>query len=299
MGRGPEAEPLGTLTRIALAAAVLAAGAVAALLLVGHDARAPGPRPMAPLTVRATIAPPISSFGDRLVARVAVLVDPSLVDSRKVRVLENLSPLTPLAPLRARRSAGAVVVELPVSCLAGACTSDSGTRNVSLPPVRVEAPDRKGGVVRAEASWPTLQVRGRVLSSEVDIRRAPRFRANLALPRVSYGVAPATLASLLDAVAVVFALGGIALLAWRGADWARRPRAAEPGELSRALALARESRLRPAPDRRRALGLVARVLTARDEPLSSPANTLAWSRKQPSRDELSDLVEQVAREVER
>jgi hypothetical protein len=290
---------VGTLTRIVAAAAVLAAGAVAALLLVGHDARAPGPRPAAPLTVRATITPPISNFGDRLVARVAVLVDPSRVDSRKVRVLENLAPLTPLAPLRARRSAGAVVVELPVSCLAGACTSDAGTRNVSLPPVRVEAPDRKGGVASAEAAWPTLQVRGRVLSSEVDVRRAPRFRANLALPKVSYGIAPSTLAPLLDALAVVLALAGIALVAWRAVDWARRPRGVEPGELTRALALARESRLRPAADRRRALGLVARILGDRDEPLSSPASNLAWSREQPSRDELSDLVERVAREVER
>jgi hypothetical protein len=290
---------VGTLTRIALAAAVLAAGAVAALLLVGHDARAPRPRLAAPLTVRATITPPISNFGDRLVARVAVLVDPARVDSRRVRVLENLAPLTPLAPLQARRSANVVVIDLPVSCIASPCTSDSGTRNVALPPVRVEAPRRTGGVVRAEAAWPTLQVRGRVLSSEVDVRRAPHFRANLSLPRVSYGISPSTLAPLLDALAVVLALAGIALVAWRAVDWARRPRRVEPGELARALALARESRLRPASDRRRALGLVARILGDRHEPLSSPASTLAWSKKQPSRDELSDLVERVAREVER
>jgi hypothetical protein len=52
-------------------------------------------------------------------------------------------------------------------------------------------------------------------------------------------------------------------------------------------------------DRRRALGLVARVLGDRDEPLSNPASDLAWSKEQPSRDELADLVERVAREVER
>jgi hypothetical protein len=142
-------------------------------------------------------------------------------------------------------------------------------------------------------------VRGRVLSSEVDVRQAPHFHANLSLPKVSYDIAPSTLAPLLDAAAVVLALAGIALVAWRARDWARRPRRAQPAELERALELARESRLRPVSDRRRALGLVARLLGDRDEPLSSPARDLAWSRKQPSRDELADLVERVAREVER
>ena len=290
---------MGPLKRLALAASALGAAAVAAVLLVGHDAQAPSPRPAAPLTVRATITPPVAGFGDRLVARIAVLVDPKRVDSRHVRVLENLAPLTPVAPLRARRSAGAVVVELPVSCLASPCTSDSGTRSVALPPVRIEALARTGGILRAQANWPALQVRGRVLSSELDVRQAPHFRANLSLPRVSYGIAPSTLAALLDAAAVVLALAGVALAAWRALDWARRPREAHRDELARALELARESRLRPPADRRRALGLVARLLGDRHEPLSSPASDLAWSRNQPSREELADLVERVSREVGR
>ena len=124
---------MGPLTRVAAAAAVLAAGAVAGVLVLGRDARAPAVPTSAPLTVRATITPPISGFGDRLVARVAVLVDPRVVDSRRVRVSENLAPLTPLGPLRARRSAGAVTIELPVSCLAADCTSDGGARSVDLP----------------------------------------------------------------------------------------------------------------------------------------------------------------------
>jgi hypothetical protein len=289
---------MGTVTRVAVVAGAAAAALVAALLVLGHDARAPAERPAAQLTVRATVTPPVAGFGDRLVARVAVLVDPRTVDSGHVRVSENLAPLTPLGPLRARRSAGALVFELPVSCLAAACTTDAGARSVVLPAVQVEAPRRSGGTVRAQASWPVLEVRSRVLSAEVDVRRTPHFRANLSLPRLRYAVSPSTLGPLLDALAVMLALAGVALVAWYALSYARGPRTEGASELALALALARDSRGRAPSDRRRALGLVARVLGERDEPLSSPARALAWSRPQPGRDELAELVERVSREVQ-
>jgi hypothetical protein len=290
---------MGPLRRVAAGAAVLGAAAVAAVLVIGRDANAPVVKPAAPITVRATITPPIAGFGDRLVASVAVLVDPRAVDARHVHVSENLAPLTPLGPLRAHRSANAVVIEIPVSCLAFECVTDAGARSVVLSHVTVEAPGRRGGTVRAEGTWPVLEVRGRVLSSEVDVRRAPRFRANLSLPAVRYAVAPGTLAGLLDALAVLLALAAIVPAARQARAWTRRPQAADQSDLTRALALARESRLRPVPDRRRALGLVARLLGDRAEPLSSPVSDLAWSKPHPSQDELSDLVERVSQEVER
>jgi hypothetical protein len=256
-------------------------------------------RPSAPLSVRATLTPPLAGFGDRLVARLAVLVDPRVVDTRHVHVDLNLAPLTPVGRLRARRSADALVVELPVSCLAVACTSDSGARTVALPAVQVDAPRRAGGTVEAQTRWPLLEVRGRVLSSEVDVRRAPRFRANLSLPAVRYRISPGTLAALLDALAALLAVAAVTLAAWQAALRLRRPRAVEADELERALALAREAGARPAPDRRRALALVARLLGDRHEPLSAPARDLAWSKRHPSRDELADLVERVSREVRR
>jgi hypothetical protein len=289
---------VGPLTRIAVAAAALAAAAVAGVLLLGRDASAPTVGPPKPLSVRATITPPLAGFGDRLLARVAVLVDPRTVDARRVHLNLNLAPLTPLARLHARRSADAIVVELPVSCLAVACTSSSGAQTLVLPAVQVEAPRRGGGTITAEARWPLLEVRGRVLSSEVDVRRAPHFRANLSLPAVRYRTSPAMLAGLLDALAVLLALGGVALAAREAVARLRRPRLVQTDELARALALARESGSRPAPDRRRALGLVARLLGDREEPLSTPVSELAWSKAQPSRDKVAELVEQVSREVE-
>ena len=95
---------MGPLTRVAAAAAVLAAGAVAGVLVLGRDARAPAVPTSAPLTVRATITPPISGFGDRLVARVAVLVDPRVVDSRRVQVSETSGIIERMNRARMRTS---------------------------------------------------------------------------------------------------------------------------------------------------------------------------------------------------
>ena len=65
-------------------------------------------------------------------------------------------------------------------------------------------------------------------------------------------------------------------------------------ELARALRLAREAEGRPAPDKRRALGLLARLL---GKPLATEASDLAWRRPPPERESLHALVSEVEREV--
>ena len=68
--------------------------------------------------------------------------------------------------------------------------------------------------------------------------------------------------------------------------------------LERALALAREAEQRPPPDRRRALGLLARLLGPRDPRLAGAADDLAWSAPAPTSDELAELVTEVERKVD-
>jgi hypothetical protein len=63
--------------------------------------------------------------------------------------------------------------------------------------------------------------------------------------------------------------------------------------LERALRLAREAERLPVPHRRRALGLLARLL-GRDH-LSSAASDLAWSEHKPEPDELEALVSEIER----
>jgi hypothetical protein len=116
---------------------------------------------------------------------------------------------------------------------------------------------------------------------------------------VTYRFEPARLARALEVAAAVLAAAGVLLAGWAAAAVARsRSRqAARLTGLERALALAREAERRPTPDRRRALGLLARVLGSRDPRLAGAADELAWSAPAPTTDALADLVSRVEREV--
>jgi hypothetical protein len=71
----------------------------------------------------------------------------------------------------------------------------------------------------------------------------------------------------------------------------RRRALASDDELSRAIRLAREAGTRPAPDRRRALGLLARLL--HDRPQRRTATDLAWARPEPQPEAVEALVHDV------
>jgi hypothetical protein len=103
---------------------------------------------------------------------------------------------------------------------------------------------------------------------------------------------------LLYGAVVVLALAAMALAVTEARRLARR-RHGEPvvDELERALRLAREAESRPPPDRRRALGLLARLLDARDRRLSGTASDLAWAEPEPERTAVATFVADVEREV--
>ncbi|MGZ4389910.1 MAG: hypothetical protein ACXVZL_11070, partial [Gaiellaceae bacterium] len=63
------------------------------------------------------------------------------------------------------------------------------------------------------------------------------------------------------------------------------------------LRLAREAESRPPPDRRRALGLLARLLGSRDGRLATAASELAWAKPQPEREAMSGLVAEIEHEA--
>ena len=103
---------------------------------------------------------------------------------------------------------------------------------------------------------------------------------------------------LLDVAAAVLAAAGVALAAWQVASVVRRRPASDTrDELEHALALVREAEARPTEDRRRAVGLLSRLLRQRDERLAGDAGDLAWSRPKPAPEELAALAERVTREV--
>jgi hypothetical protein len=255
----------------------------------------------APLVVRATFDASTVQFGDAIGTHVVVVLDGTRVRPGSLRIVADVAPLTPLSAAQTTRIVHGdtitIAVARPYSCLSGVCVSSSGDATPALPRVTATAVTRDGRTVRAAATWPTLHIRGRV--SKADLSRSrPPFLADLTPESPSYRVTPSTLAWLLDGLAIALALAAAALAAHTGVRLMRRRRVEPAGdELERALRLAREAELRPVPDRRRALGLLARLLGSRYGPLASAASELAWAKPEPEGAAVATLVADVEREL--
>jgi hypothetical protein len=292
---------VGALSRIAVAVVVVAAAAVAAVLLLGRGEAPPAIVPTAPLAVRAVFDPPTVSFGDRVVARVVVLLNSTAVRPDTLKLTVGVAPLTQLAaPQTTRTTRGNLAVvtyEVPAVCVTDGCIAPTGDLALRLPRVTATVSARSGSVTRAAVAWPVLHVHGRV--NAADLVGRPHFRGDTTPAAPSYWIAPSTLAALLDGLAVLLVLGGFAMAALEARRLVRRRRARAPGggELERALRLAREAESRPPPDRRRALGLLARLLDRRDARLAAEASGLAWAKPQPEPEAISGLVEEIEHEV--
>lgn len=299
MGGGTPADEVGALTRVMVricAAALVATG----VLLLGDDIAESAASPSASLAVRTSITPTVQ-FGDPLTAHVVVLMDRAAVDVHRLRVTSAVAPLTQLTPTHVSRfSRGPLDVaafDLTAACLDQRCVTPGGTRVLRLPPVTVEVATRGGSPVSVTQPWPELTVRGRVIGADLERSRLP-FRTDLDPPRVSYRMAPSKLAVLLAIGAVALALTAIALAGLQAIRIVRRRHVVETTELERALALARSAETRSPEDRRRALGLLARLLRSREERLARATSALAWSAPEPTPDSVSSLVEHVGHEVE-
>jgi hypothetical protein len=295
MGRAAPADEVGAVRGAWIATAAVAAVAVVAVLVVARGGTTRGLTPTAPVSVQASFDRTLVGFGDRVTARVVVLLDPNAVDPSRLDLQESLAPLEQLGPTRVTRTARgrvvAVTYDADAVCMSEACVSPRGRQLIRLPAVRASV-----GTTSVDASWPALDVRGRVAASDLG-RKNPPLQADVTPPRVGYRIAPAPLAVTLELVAALLAAAGIALGGWYASTLyrARLRRTVPLTEIERALLLAREAESRPPPDRRRALGLLARLL--RNERLAGTARDLAWSAPAPSPDDLSELVTQVEHEV--
>ena len=250
----------------------------------------------APLTVHAHFDDATVQFGEVVHARVTVVVDGSAVRAGSVRVTEDVAPLTVLTEQQGSRAGDVYEFSRTAACLTAQCVADTGIATPKLSPVVVTATLRDGRAIRASATWPALQVRGRVVAADL-ARARPPFRASVAPPPATYALAPRTLTWLLVAIAILLAAVSAVLAAASVRGLRRRTAARAPtaDELERALRLAREAEARPAPDRRRAAGLLARLLRERGARLADTANELAWAQPQPEPEALETLVGDVER----
>ncbi|HEY2373719.1 MAG TPA: hypothetical protein VGH82_14445 [Gaiellaceae bacterium] len=248
----------------------------------------------APLKARAGFDDSTVQFGDPIHTRVTVVVD-GTVRAGSVRIVDDPAPLTTVSPARTSRVGEVIEVTRDAMCLTSACVSDTGSTTPKLTPALVNAKLKNGRTVQVVVHWPQLTVRGRVTGGDLS-RSQPPFRASLLPPAPTYRTSPSTLAWLLDAAAIVLGLVAVVLVLVQVRRWMRsRGRAVPADELERALRLAREAERRAPPDRRRAAGLLARLLGERDAPLAGDASDLAWAKPQPEPGALESLVGEVER----
>ena len=283
---------MGSVRGIWIGAVVLAAGAAVVAIVIAHGGGAGSVAPPTTSSVTASLAPGAVEFGDALTATVSVLAD----RNDTVVVHQNLYPLTALGATRvtnaARGRARVVTYTTRATCIDETCTGTVRSQRIRLQPARVEV----GGRTET-ARWPVLVVHSRVSAADVS-QALPPVRSDATPPPVSYRVSPHSLARALEIVAAVLAAAGVLVAGWSAAALYRRFTKPEPlTGLERAIALAREAEGRPAPDRRRALGLLADTLGSQNPKLADAADELAWSAPAPTTDAVGELVTEVEHEV--
>jgi hypothetical protein len=295
MGGGAPADEVGSLNlESGLRRSVCTAVLLAATALVSAPAHAAGE----PLVVQTSVASSVR-FGDAVEARVRVLARRDAVDVGSIRVTMPVAPMSRLARTRtsgvSRGPVEILTFEVTAACLDQRCVAPSGPRVLHLPRVRVSAETTGGGELASSARWPELTVRGRVPTGVTD--STGQFRTNLDPPPVTYRASADRVSTALLLTAAALAGIAIALAAVRTVRLFRRRREVAMSELERALLLARQAERRSPADRRRAVGLLARVLGVREEGLAGEASTLAWSAPEPTSDSVSSLVDDIGRRL--
>lgn len=276
-------------------ATLAGAAALAGLLAMSPAATGATVAPRAPLIARATFDLSAPEFGDRISATITIEIDRRRTRADTLRLSYDLTPLQPVGPPRtirvARGDVELITVGVPVACISEACLAASGIAQLRLAPAKASIMTT-AGVRSVSFAWPSLAVRDRVHTADVSALQPP-VEADASPPPPNYRTSPATLATILDVVASLLGMSAVGLAAWEMVCARRRRRAPEI-ELVRAIRLARSAQGLGAPERRRALELIARAL-GRGE-LQSRATRLAWSEPTPEPAEFELLVAAIERE---
>ncbi|HZO33879.1 MAG TPA: hypothetical protein VFB17_02265 [Gaiellaceae bacterium] len=283
---------------IRAAAVVAAIGAAAAVLLVvAHHTSSPPSQAAGAPTVRTSYEPPAAQFGDLLTLHIAARLDNRTLLPGTFRLTSGVAPLTQLGRTTTTRTTRGHVtvisVSIPTVCIVNACVAGRGETRIRLPVVTAVVTGTDGRPRPISTTWPKLLIGSRVTTADL-ARKAPPLRADTVPAAATYRIAPRRLGWLLDGAAVLLAAAGIWFGARQIAAIVRARRMpAEVDPLAEALRYLREAGSRQAPDRRRALGLLARVLERRGLEQADASNELAWSRPAPSAESAAELASQI------
>jgi hypothetical protein len=287
-----------------LAVVAAAAGAAVVVLLVGTGlgwwSSPPGGRaPAQPLAAKTLLDPRPAFFGDVVTAEVDVIADTARVRPGSVRVVASFDPYVQSGPAAVstarvgRRETLRYVYA--VQCVSDACVPIGKPLAVRFPRAHVSA-TVSGRPASVTATWPATSIVSRL--GKGDTSATPHFRRNRVLPAPAYGVSPRLLADLLTAAAgliaaIALALAGFELV--RLLERRRRRGLVQLTPLEAALAYTRDAARRPDPaDRRKALGLLARILEREGAGgLADRTGDVAWSEPAPSPERAIELAEEV------
>jgi hypothetical protein len=291
---------MGTLIRFGVVVLLIVAAAVG-LLALGHSVSSPRAGATSATTVRTSFEPPAVQFGDPLTLHVAARFDNRVVLPGTFRLTSSVAPLTQLGPTRTKRTSRGhltvVSVSIPTVCVVEACVKRAGETRVHLPVVTGHVTGVDGRVRAVTATWPPLLIGSRIAAADLS-RAAPPLRADTSPAPPTFRLAPNRLALLLDALSVLLAAAGIWIASRQVVAIVRRRRAAsDVDQLDVALRQLRQSEARPAPDKRRALGQLARILDRRGLDHADTTSDLAWSRPVPTPEGVSELAGQIESET--
>ena len=289
----------------ALAAAVLIVAVVVVVatgLLGGSGGEA---APAKPLAATASLDPPTALFGDRVTARADVVVDRRRIDPDTVRLDADFAPFALAGPVRRTATesgdATSIAFRYDLLCLTEACVPKTDSKRVQLPEAHVRARLRGGTASDVPLAWPAVDVARRIAEGDFSTTASPKWRVRTEVPAVTYRTDPIRLANVLTLAAALLAALGLGLGVWELARYRRlRLRRVEARSLlAYTLDLVRQSTARGADDRRKALALLARVLSRSpgDGRLAGDAARLAWSRPEPSPAGVQALADEVEREA--
>ena len=253
-------------------------------------------QPAQPIEATASVSPSAVSFGDRLGARLDVVVDPRKVDVGSVEVRPRFG-LNRVVGATLKRTSGTgklLSYRYVLECLLPGCAPQAARVAQRFPPALVSYRTRDGQFVNQQIRWPPYQLVSRVTDAQ---RHHPlsSLRFDTSLPAPSYRIAPDTLRTLAVGLAALLAVAAVAL-AWI----ALRPHAAgkrgpSASRLAQALQAVRASTANGHPEeRRKALGWLGRELRAVERPMEADtARRLAWSSEPPTPRSAGDFATEV------
>ena len=257
----------------------------------GHETH-----PAQPFAASASVSPTAVSFGDRLGARLDVVVDPRAVDVGSVEVRPRFG-LNRVAGATLKRTHGAgelLSYRYVLECLLSGCAPQGARVARRFPPALISYRLRNGQLVNQQVRWPAYELISRVTEAEQKHLMAS-LRFDTSLPALSYRIAPDTLRAPAVGLAGLLALAAV-LLAWVAL---RRHAATDRGpsgsRLEQALRAVRASTANGHPqERRKALGWLGRELRAVERPTEADvARRLAWSAEPPTRRSTGEFATEV------